>query len=62
MANFMLFCLFLTWLTLVSIGSLFKRKEQFLLSFENDETLIFKSLSVQAIGMKYRNITSDSSI
>ena len=55
-------CLFLTWLTLVSIVSLFKRKEQFLLSFENDETLIFKSLSVQAIGMKYLNITSDSSI
>ena len=43
----MLFCLFLTWLTLVSIGSLFKRKEQFLLSFENDETLIFKSLHLK---------------
>lgn len=55
-------CLFLTRLTLVSIVSPFKRKEQFLLSFENDETLIFKSLSVQAIGMKYGNITSDSSI
>ena len=62
MANFMLFGLFLTWLTLVSIVSLLKRKEQFLLSFENDETLIFKGLSVQAIGMKYHNITSDRSI
>lgn len=59
-ATFMLF-LFLTWLTLVSSVSLFKRKERFLLSFENDETLIFKSLSVQAVGMKY-HITSDSSI
>lgn len=27
--------------------SVFERKEQFLLSFENDETLIFKSLSMQ---------------
>lgn len=61
MANLMLF-LFLTWLTLVSTVSLFERKEQFILSFENDETLIFKSLSVQAVGMKYHNITSDSSI
>lgn len=61
MANLMLF-LFLTWLTLVSTVSLFERKEQFILSFENDETLIFKSLSVQAVGMKYHKITSDSSI
>lgn len=61
MANLMLF-LFLTWLTLVSTVSLFERKEQFILSFENDETLIFKTLSVQAVGMKYHNITSDSSI
>lgn len=61
MANFMLF-LFLTWLMLDSTVSLFERKEQFLLSFENDESLIFKRLSVQAVGVKYHNITSDSSI
>lgn len=35
-------CLFLTWLTLLSLVSLFKKRTIFL-SFENDETFIFKA-------------------